>query len=187
MSSNSIPENPAQPAAARRENWLNLPSEIAASLLAATTVIISLPPPNLPPWAVFIGWAGTFAAGGPKRDVLRKLWPVMPLGSFTAFLITLGFQASGSFLTGVGAIVAQMVIIFVLNGLMMSMARVFPSVFGFVPGMFFGFASYFATMFGGFGPIPHNPVAALVAVVIMNGLGPVYAWLNVKLSAPHGH
>jgi hypothetical protein len=31
-----------------------------------TTIFISMPPFNLPPWAIFIGWAGTFAAGGLK-------------------------------------------------------------------------------------------------------------------------
>jgi hypothetical protein len=53
--------------------------------------------------------------------------------------------------------------------------------------MFFGFASYFATFYGGFGPNPHSPAAALGAVILMNALGPLYAWLNVKLAAPHGH
>jgi len=40
-----------------------LPVEIVASLLAATTVFT---PSHLPPWAIFVSWAGTFAAGGPK-------------------------------------------------------------------------------------------------------------------------
>jgi hypothetical protein len=26
-----------------------------------------------------------------------------------------------------------------------------------------------------------------LATVAMNALGPVYAWLNMKLAAPHGH
>ena len=66
---------------------------------------------------------------------------------------------------------------------MMCIARV--PFFGFIPGMFFGFASYFATLFGGFGPAPHDPYMAWLAVVPMNALGPVYAWLGVKLSRPH--
>ena len=44
---------------------------------------------------------------------------------------------------------------------------------------------YFATFYGGFGPVAHDPVVALGAVVLMNALGPLYAWLNVKLAAPH--
>ena len=64
-----------------------LPAEMVASLLAATTVVISLPPFNLPPWAVFVSWAGTFAAGGPKLDVLRRIWLAMPVGSTYAMII----------------------------------------------------------------------------------------------------
>lgn len=167
-----------------RTNWLNLPTEVAASILAATTVLISLPPLNLPPWAIFIAWAGTFAAGGPTRDVVRKIWPAMVLGSTVALLIVLGFDRAATVFSGWSLTIAQMVIIFVLNGLMISTARL-TSVFSFVPGMFFGFASFFATDFGGFGPVAQNPWWAWVAVVPMNALGPVFAWLNVKLQKPH--
>jgi len=161
-------------------------AEIVASLLAVTTIFISMPPYNLPPWAIFIGWAGTFAAGGPKPDVLRKIWPVMPIGSVTAFLIVLGFDWSSRHFSGASFVLAQCVILFCLNTAQMLLGRIVPAL-GFVPGMFFGFASYFATFYGGFGPNAHDPVAALIAVVLMNGLGPLYAWLNVKLAAPHGH
>lgn len=163
------------------------PAEIVASLLAVTTILISLPPYNLPPWAIFIGWAGTFAAGGPTPEVLRKIWPVMPVGSICAFLIVLGFQWASAHFSGAEFVIAQMVILFVLNTAQMLLARIPGLGLTFVPGMFFGFASYFATFFGGFGPNPHSPWVALVAVVLMNGLGPVYAWLNVRLAAPHGH
>jgi hypothetical protein len=57
----------------------------------------------------------------------------------------------------------------------------------FLPGMFFGFASYFATVFGGFGPVPHDPLMALLAVLPMNALGPVYVWLKHRYSAPEAH
>jgi hypothetical protein len=159
-----------------------LPAEIVASILAVTTVIISLPPYNLPPWAIFIGWAGTFAAGGPTREVMRKIWPVMPLGSTTALLIVLGFDFASHFFTGVAFIIAQMIILGVLNTAQLYLARV--RLFAFAPGMFFGFASYFATFYGGFGPAPHNPFWAWLAVVLMNALGPVYAYLNVRWSTP---
>lgn len=163
------------------------PVEIVASLLAVTTIFISLPPWNLPPWAIFVSWAGTFAAGGPTPEVLRKIWPVMPIGSLTAFLIVLGFDWASHHFTGGAFLFAQCVILFCLNGAQMLLARIPGLGLTFIPGMFFGFASFFATFYGGFGPSPHNPVAAWVAVVLMNALGPVYAWLTVKLSAPHGH
>lgn len=185
MSSESLAPPSAPTSVARRENWLNLPTEVAASLLATTTVLISLLW-NLPPWAIFIGWAGTFAAGGPKPEVLKKIWPVMILGSTAAAIIVLGFEHIASHFHGDMFHVAQMVILFVVNGAMMSCARL-TKVLAFVPGMFFGFASYFATVFGGFGPHAGAVWWAWLAVVPMNFLGPVYAYLNVKLSAPHGH
>ena len=168
------------------DNWLNLPVEVAASLLAVTTVLISLGWLHLPPWAIFIGWAGTFAMGGPTPENLRRIWPVMPLGSVTAFLIVLCFEQAGKSFTGTAFVIAQMVILFILNGAMIGVGR-FVKAFSFVPGMFFGFATYFATVFGGFGPDAGNPWAALLPAIAMNALGPVYAWLNVKLAAPHDH
>lgn len=158
-----------------------LPAEVVASLLAATTVIISLPPYNLPPWAVFISWAGTFAMGGPSRENLGRIWRVMPVGSFFAMLIVLAFFQASHYLTGGAFIVAQMVILFILNTALLLVARF--KAFSFIPGMFFGFASYFATMFGGFGPSPNNPYAAFVAVVIMNAIGPAYAWINYNFAS----
>lgn len=159
------------------------PAEIVASLLAATTVIISLPPWSLPPWAIFISWAGTFAAGGPNATVMRRIWPTMPVGSTFAMLIALAFEQASHYYAGTSLIIAQMTILFALNTCLMLVGRV--RTFSFIPGMFFGFASYFATLFGGFGPVPHHPYYAWLAVVPMNALGPVYAWLTVKLSRPH--
>lgn len=159
------------------------PAEIVASALAVTTIFISMPPYHLPPWAIFIGWAGTFAAGGPSKAVLQKIWATMPIGSFFAFLIVLCFQFASQHLQGSAFILSQCVILFCLNGSMMLLGRI--RALSFIPGMFFGFASYFATMFGGFGPVPHNPYAALLAVVVMNGLGPLYAWLNARFASHH--
>ena len=162
---------------------LRPPAEIVASLLAATTVIISLPPLNLPPWAIFISWAGTFAAGGPNATVMRRIWPAMPVGSTFAMFIALAFDQASHHYTGTSLVIAQMTILFLLNTCLMCTARV--PIFNFTPGMFFGFASYFATMFGGFGPVPRNPYMAWLAVVPMNALGPLYAWLTHTLSRPH--
>src|ERR1700685_2730260 len=115
-----------------------LPTEVVASLLAATTVLISLPPCYLPPWAIFISWAGTFAMGGPTKVNLKRIWPVMPVGSLAAFLIVLGFNAAGRHFSGGSFIAAQMVILFCLNAGMMLLGR--RRRLSFVPGMFFGFA-----------------------------------------------
>jgi hypothetical protein len=157
-------------------------SEVVASLLAASTL---LTPFNFPPWAIFITWAGTFAMGGPSRENLRRIWPVMPIGSFTAFLIVLCFNQASLYFTGGAFLLAQAVILFTLNGSMMLLGRI-PRL-SFIPGMFFGFATYFATYYGGFGPILHDAGACLLAAICMNAIGPVYAWLTVKFGAAHGH
>lgn len=168
------------PPADRRSSFLSLPREISASLLAITTIPLSLGATHLPPWAVFISWAGTFAAGGPKADVLRKLAPTQPVGSFTAMIIVLCFGvASDALPNGAPTIIAEMVILFILNSAMIFLARVVPAL-SFIPGMFFGFASYFATFFGGFGLEEGNAFHALWAAILMNAIGLLYAWLNVK-------
>ena len=81
--------------------------------------------------------------------------------------------------------VLLLAILFTLNATMMSLGRL--PLLSFIPGMFFGFASYFATYFGGFGPVPRDPVAALGAVMLMNALGPAYAWLTARYGAHHHH
>ena len=144
-----------------------LPAEIVASLLAATTIFT---PSHLPPWAIFVSWAGTFAAGGPKPEVLRKIWLTMPVGAVFACLIVLCFNVAGQHLSGNAFVAAQCIILFSLNATMMSLGRI-PAL-GFVPGMFFGFASYFATLFGNFGPVPGDPLVALAATILMNATGP---------------
>lgn len=158
------------------------PAEIVASLLAVTTLFA---PAHLPPWAIFISWAGTFAAGGPKPDTLRKIWVTMPIGAIVACLIVAGFNLASQYLGGSSFVVAQCVILFSLNAAMMSLGRI-PAL-SFVPGMFFGFASYFATLFGGFGPTPGNLMVALGATILMNAIGPAYAWLTANLGAHHHH
>jgi len=70
-----------------------------------------------------------------------------------------------------GFTLAQMAIIVVLTSCLMYTGRI--RALSFIPGMFFGFGSFFATFFGGFGPSPHNPFAAWIATVLMNALGPL--------------
>lgn len=165
----------------RHRSWLSLPSELSASLLAITTVPISNAPPHFPPWAVFISWAGTFASGGPKRDVIRKIVPVQVLGSFTAMLIVLLFNAASHHWSGTSFTIAQMIILGALNSSMILVGRLVPAL-SYVPGMFFGFATFFATYYGGFGLHPHDAFESLWAAVAMNALGVAYAWLQPKLT-----
>jgi hypothetical protein len=42
-------------------------------------------------------------------------------------------------------------------------------------------------LFGNFGPVPGDPYVALAATILMNALGPVYAWLTARFGAHHHH
>ena len=159
------------------------PHEVVASLLAVTTVLMVQLPWHLPVWAIFISWAGTFAMGGPTPENLKRIWPTLPVGSIAGFLVVTGFGMAGQNFSGSSLVIAAMVILFCLNAGMMLVARL-PG-FNFIPGMFFGFASFFATLFGGFGPTPKDPLAALGIVIIMNAIGPVYAWITANFSHRH--
>lgn len=161
-----------------------IPHEIIASILAATTAFVGNFALHLPPWAIFIGWAGTYLAGGPKLPVMTKLWAAMPVGSTYALIIILLDTAFGGILgSGFwGTSIVLAVIIFAVNTCLMYTGRI--KIFSLVPGMFFGFASMFATFFGGFGWAPTNPWVAWISVILMNALGPVYAWVAHWLGTP---
>jgi hypothetical protein len=159
-----------------------LPVEVAASSLAVSTMFI---PFNLPVWAAFVTWAGTFAAGGPKPETFRKLVPTMLVGAITAWLIVTIWGMGSHVLSGTEFLVFQCAVLFCLNAAQMLLARIPNLGLGFVPGMFLGFASYFGVFFGGFGVVPHQPEAALFSTVLMNAAGVVYAWLTGVLAHPH--
>lgn len=161
-----------------------IPSEVVASILAATTAFVGGGALNLPPWAIFIGWAGTYLAGGPHLPVMKRLWAAMPVGSTLALIVVLLDQQVGdTFGTSKLAQDAVLaVLILVVNAALMYIGRV--KAFSLVPAMFLGFASFIATYFGGFGWDPTSPWAAWIAVITMNALGPVYAWLAEWLVKP---
>lgn len=161
-----------------------IPHEIVASVLAGLTAFIGGTALNLPPWAIFIGWAGTFLAGGPSLTVAKRLWPAMAAGSTFALIIVLVDQHIGTAF-GHGRLAQDTVlalIILVVNSALMYTGR--SRFFAMIPGMFLGFASYFATFFGGFGWDGGNLWAAWISVVAMNFLGPIFAYLSVKLAFP---
>ncbi|MFE1954678.1 DUF1097 domain-containing protein [Streptomyces sp. NPDC059524] len=161
-----------------------VPHEIVASILAATTAFVGGTALHLPPWAIFVPWAAMFLMGGPSMEGAKKLWPAMVAGSSFALVIVLVEQRAGTAL-GEGQFarnLMQALVILVVNSALMYTGRT--KLFTLIPGMFFGFACYFATFFGGFGYDPGNPWAAWVCVVAMNALGPVYAYLSMKLTFP---
>ncbi|MFE7212194.1 DUF1097 domain-containing protein [Streptomyces sp. NPDC001698] len=165
----------------RRER---IPHEIAASVLAATTAFIGGTVWHLPPWAIFIPWAGMFLRGGPNLPDAKRLWLAMPMGSTYALVIVLLETHRGTAF-GEGRLARNAfgaLCVLVVNSALMYTGKL--KLFSLIPGMFFGFASYFATFFGGFGYDVGNPWAAWVSVIAMNALGPVYAWLSMSLTFP---
>ncbi|MGW6402978.1 DUF1097 domain-containing protein [Streptomyces sp. NPDC055134] len=161
-----------------------LPHEIVASVLAGLTAFIGGNALHLPPWAIFISWAGTFLLGGPSWANARRLWLAMPAGSTFALAIVLIEQHAGTAL-GEGRFARnamQALVILAVNSALMYSGRI--KALSLIPGMFFGFASYFATFFGGFGYDAGNAWAAWVSVIAMNALGPVFAYLSNRLTFP---
>jgi hypothetical protein len=162
-----------------------LPAEVVSSILAATTAFIGGTALHLPPWAIFIGWAGTYLAGGARRSVLRSMWVSMPVGSTFALVIVLIDQQIGTAL-GPSQFAQDLVlalIILVVNTGLMYAGRT--RLLHLVPAMFLGFASYFATFYGGFGWAPGNAWAAWISVIAMNALGPLFAVIATATPGDH--
>lgn len=165
-----------------------IPNEVLASVFAGTTAFIGGNLLHLPPWAIFIGWAGTYLVGGPNLPSMAKLWRTMPVGSTYALIIVLLAQSPVGTMFGTSTLAtdaALALIILVVNTALMYTGRI--KAFALIPGMFFGFASYFATMFGGFfydtGNPWLNPFVAWISVIAMNFLGPVFAFVIDRLRA----
>lgn len=159
-----------------------IPAEISASILAATTAFIGAGTFHLPVWAIFISWAGTHLAGGPRLSIMKRLWVTLPAGSTFALIIILLDKQFGTLLgESVWATSLMLaVFIFVINSALMYTGRT--KLFSLVPGMFLGFASMFATTFGAFGPAPQNVFVCWIATIAMNFLGPVFSWIRVRVS-----
>jgi hypothetical protein len=145
------------------------------------TVFLTMSPLSMPTWAIFITWAGTFLQGGPSRTNALKMITATTTGAAFGVVAVLLNKATGTmFGDGVfGTTVALGVVIFVVNGTLLATGRI--PFFDCIPGMFFGFASLFATYFGGFGFAAGNLAAAYVSATAMCALGPLCAWLGVRL------
>jgi hypothetical protein len=160
---------------------IRLPHEISASIVAFATVFLLMSPLNLPTWAIFVTWAGTFLLGGPSRANAVKLITATTVGAGFGVVAVLLNQVTGE-MFGTGAFAKTLalgVVIFVVNGTLLAAGRL-PAL-SLIPGMFFGFASLFATYFGGFGFASGNLAAAFVSAAAMCALGPLCAFLGVRL------
>lgn len=160
---------------------IRLPHEVSASIVAFATVFLTMSPLHLPTWAIFITWAGTFLIGGPSRANAVKLITATTTGAGFGVAAVLLNRATGDvFGSGAfGSTVALGLVIFVVNGTLLATGRI--PAFSLIPGMFFGFASLFATYFGGFGFDAGNLGAAFVSSAAMCALGPLCAYLGLRL------
>ncbi|WP_274383893.1 DUF1097 domain-containing protein [Saccharothrix deserti] len=158
-----------------------LPHEVSASIVAMATVFLTMSPLNMPTWAIFIAWAGTFLLGDPSRANAVKMITATTTGAVYGVVAILLDQAIGTmFGAGTfGKTLALGVVIFVINGTLLATGRI--PFFACIPGMFFGFASLFATYFGGFGFAVGNLAAAFVSAAAMCALGPLCAFLGLRL------
>jgi Protein of unknown function (DUF1097) len=172
-----------------------IPTEYTGAFLAALTVLMAIPNVvkmpyeiNFPAWAVFITWAGYFAlgGGGPGKslDVYKKMYPCILWGAFWGMVAGLGFLYLNPMVNGLGTtLLLDGIIIFLVNQPILwggSMTRIFSTT----PASFFGFATFFATYFGGFGFEANFIYAAFLSGVICNFLGPIWGYLQVYLSFP---
>ncbi|TMR97182.1 DUF1097 domain-containing protein [Nonomuraea basaltis] len=160
---------------------IRLPHEVSASIVAFATVFLAMSPLNLPTWAIFITWAGTFLLGGPTKANAVKLISATTAGAgFGVAAILLNRATGDMFGSGAfGQTIALGLVIFVVNGTLLATGRL--QVLSLIPGMFFGFASLFATYFGGFGFASGNLAAAFVSSAAMSALGPLCAFLGLRL------
>lgn len=158
-----------------------LPHEVSASIIAFATVFLLLSPLHMPTWAIFITWAGTFMQGGPSiPNAISMITATTTGAGFGVVAVLLNRETGTMFGTGEFAqTLALGVVIFFVNGTLLATGRLGP--FALIPGMFFGFASVFATYFGGFGYDAGHLDAAFVSAAAMCALGPLCAVLGLRL------
>lgn len=160
---------------------LRLPHEVSASIVAGATVFLTMRPLDMPTWAIFITWAGIFLLGGPTRANVVKMITATTAGAGFGVAAVLLDRATGTMFGGsqLDRTLALALLIFVVNGTLLTTGRI--RAFSLIPGMFFGFASLFGTYFGGSGFHSGNLAAAFVSSAAMNALGPLCAYLGLKL------
>ena len=73
---------------------LRLSLEISIGLLAALTLLFTLPPLNFPIFGIFVFWGGTFLLGSPNIEGVKKMVPPAILGTIFAVGTFLLFQAA---------------------------------------------------------------------------------------------
>lgn len=159
---------------------LALPPEIAATLLAVSTVVLGAAL-GLPTYGIFLGWAAAGLAGTGRATRLPVLGRCLAIGAvFGAGTLA----ATTALETVLGPDVPQWVsavaVLAIANPLMIVVGRA-PALSS-VPGMFIGFSTLFAVYLGTTASISGDIIAALLVTVAMNLTGLVFYALYNRLT-----
>jgi len=162
-----------------------IPIEFTVAYLAALSLILGIEYFKLPVWAVFVTWAGYFVLGADKK-AFETIYKAVPLGGLFGLIAVIGFDYLIKAMPFVHWVVPCMIVEFIDVLILMFII----TKFGFVGGaVFWAFASYFGTYYGGFyfksGNLFGDAFLALISEMIANFLGPVFGYLSIKLSLPY--
>ncbi len=151
---------------------VSLAVSITVLVIGWVYVAIGIPSLDLVVWAGVIGWGSFYAAGG-GLDGLKKALAGNLSGAIWAFLALLLFG-----LVGGGNILVLAVIVGVAAGLMVLQANI--PLFGFIPGAFFGAATWFGA--NGGSALTTKAGMILVSLVIGAALGYVSEAIGKKMA-----
>ncbi len=162
-----------------------IPIEVTVAYLAALSLLLSTEWIRLPVWAVFVTWAGFFVLGADKKAFIT-IYKCIPLGGVFGLIAVIGFKYLIEAMPFVHWVIPCMIVEFIDVLILM----IIISKFGFPGGVvFWAFASYFGTFYGGFffdlGSYVANAFSALAWEMIANFLGPIFGVLSIKLSLPY--
>lgn len=177
-----------------------VPTAITGAFLAGLTVLMTasivLPKPwaiLFPPWAVFITWAGYFAAGGGGKGqgmpTFKKMYVAILWGDIWGLFGGLGivFLVGSMSLSLPVSLLLDGIVIFLVNQPILWGTRYWGPI-KYTPAIFYGFATFFSTYFGGFGfypgPVNHYAtiVSAFITAYLANAVGPLFGYLQVRLA-----
>ena len=168
---------------------LHLPLEFSVGILAALTLLFTLPPLNsFAIFGIFIFWGAAFLLGSPNLEGVKKLVPPTILGTlFGIGTYYLFLKASPAIGVGGNVYLSTLVngvILFVVVTVLVYFARI--PIFSTIAAAFCAFATFVATVYGGFGigTAPYTPFNAWLAATLMCCLGPFFAWASVALTRP---
>lgn len=177
-----------------------IPTALTGGFLAALTVLVGgyvvkqFHAPyilNFGAWGIFITWAGYFAAGGggpgKTKEVYKKMYFPIFWGSIWGLAAGVGFYYFNPHLTNNWTLLTvDGIVIFLVNQPILWGSKYWGPL-KYTPANFYGFATFFATYFGGFGleaTGPDHIYIAWACGLLMNFLGPIWGYLQVYLSFP---